>query len=59
MTNDVLLYTEANFLADFGGYLGLLLGGSIPLLYDTIIDAIIRSYNNMNRKTPKKKGLVL
>ena len=35
---EVRLYTMANFIADFGGYLGLLLGASIMSFFDLILD---------------------
>ena len=36
----VRLYTMTNFIADFGGYLGLLLGASMMSLFDTILKCI-------------------
>ncbi len=35
ITKDVLIYGFGNFIADFGGYLGLLLGASILSIYDS------------------------
>ena len=36
-TREVVSYTLTNFVADIGGYLGLLLGASILSIYDYII----------------------
>ena len=36
----VRLYTMTNFIADFGGYLGLLLGASMMSLFDLILKCI-------------------
>ena len=36
----VRLYTMTNFIADFGGYLGLLLGASMMSLFDIILKCI-------------------
>ncbi len=38
VTSEVLLYNFQNFVADFGGYLGLLLGSSIPAIYEALIE---------------------
>ena len=34
----VRLYSIANFIADFGGYLGLLLGASVLSMFDVILN---------------------
>ena len=36
VTEEVLAYTIEDLVADFGGYLGLLLGASILSMYDFI-----------------------
>ena len=33
---DVLIYDEFNFIGDFGGYMGILLGFSILSIFDVI-----------------------
>ena len=38
VVQEVKLYTVSNFVADVGGYLGLLLGGSIPSIIESIFD---------------------
>ena len=38
--NEVRIYSAPNFVADFGGYLGLFLGGSILSFYDTFFETI-------------------
>ncbi len=37
-------YGFSNFVADFGGYLGLLLGASLLSIYDDLIEIFIRIY---------------
>ena len=37
VTREVMAYTFANFVADFGGYLGLLLGASLMSIYDDVL----------------------
>ena len=44
---EVRLYTMANFIADFGGFLGLLLGASVNSFLDIILE-IISKYRNKN-----------
>ena len=44
---EVRLYTMANFIADFGGYLGLLLGASVMSLIDLVLD-FWSKYRNKN-----------
>ena len=38
ISQQVRLYTMTNFIADFGGYLGLLLGASVLSFFDIILD---------------------
>ena len=38
---EVLVYGPEELIADFGGYLGLLLGASIMSLYDIILAQIL------------------
>ena len=44
---EVRLYTMANLIADFGGYLGLLLGASVMSLIDLVLD-FWSKYRNKN-----------
>ncbi len=39
-TKQILIYGFGNFVADFGGYLGLLLGASLLSIYDRIHDCV-------------------
>ncbi len=50
VTRQILLYGFSNFVADFGGYLGLLLGASLLSIYDNIFDFSISMKNRQNRK---------
>ena len=36
--NQFYIYSTSNLIADFGGYLGLLLGYSLLGFYDTLVD---------------------
>ena len=47
------LYGPSNFIADVGGYLGLLLGVSIFSFYQEISSLIEKLFNKM-KKTPQK-----
>ncbi len=40
ITRQILIYGFSNFVADFGGYLGLLLGASLLSVYDTGLDLL-------------------
>ena len=54
MVGEIILYGLENFVADFGGYLGLLLGGSIPLMFSSLIDfALVVLKRRSSRNTPK------
>ena len=44
---EVRLYTMANFIADFGGFLGLLLGASVLSLFDIVLN-FWSKYKNKN-----------
>ena len=44
---EVRLYTIANFIADFGGFLGLLLGASVLSLFDIVLN-FWSKYRNKN-----------
>ena len=46
ISEEVRLYTAANFIADFGGYLGLLLGASVISFVDVILHACQKYRNN-------------
>jgi hypothetical protein len=37
---EISLYGLSNFIADFGGYLGLLLGASLITIYEEIVSVI-------------------
>ena len=39
---ETFVYSYGGLLADFGGYMGLLLGASLISLYDLIINTCIR-----------------
>ena len=41
VSNEVLQYDEFNFIADFGGYLGLLLGASLLTIFDETVNIFI------------------
>ena len=43
---DVLIYDGFNFIADFGGYMGILLGLSILSIFDVISNWIQTDMNN-------------
>ena len=49
-----IIYTRNNFIADFGGYLGLLLGSSLLALYDQGKGLIIKLYRMKNSKKGKR-----
>ena len=38
IVEEIILYKISNFIADVGGYLGLLLGGSIPSIIESVFD---------------------
>ncbi len=52
---EVPAYGFGSFVADFGGYLGLLLGGSILSIFDDIMD-FIKSVN-LGGILPKKDSV--
>ena len=41
---ELRLYTITNFVADFGGYLGLLLGASVVSFVDLLVDTLQKYY---------------
>ena len=43
------IYDDANLIADFGGYLGLLLGYSLLGFYDTLMDLCEKLFEKCNR----------
>lgn len=43
--NEALMYSFSDFIADFGGYLGLFLGGSILSLYDICSETLSKCLN--------------
>ena len=47
---EVELYTLTNFIADVGGYFGLLLGGSIPSILEAIFDLYSKFINVKTNK---------
>ena len=49
------IYDTPNLIADFGGYLGLLLGYSLLGFYDTLMDFFEKMFEKCNRKTPGKE----
>ena len=46
------IYDTPNLIADFGGYLGLLLGYSLLGFYDTLMDLFEKMFEKCNRRTP-------
>ena len=48
------IYGTANLIADFGGYLGLLLGYSLLGFYDTLADFFEHMFQRYNKKYPTK-----
>ena len=55
MTEEYRLYNSASFIADFGGYLGLLLGASLLSLIEEILETIHDKCcgNRKNKNSPK------
>ena len=49
------VYDTPNLIADFGGYLGLLLGYSLLGFYDTLMDLFEKLFEKCNRRQPGKK----
>ena len=47
IVKEVLTYSGANFIADFGGYLGLLLGASLLSIYDSALSIFDRIFLNI------------
>ena len=41
-----VIYGISQFIADFGGYLGLLLGASILSIYDNIVGFIVSKFSS-------------
>ena len=47
MTKEYSTYEISDFIGDFGGYLGLLLGGSLPALinlFGKVIDSVVKRF---------------
>ena len=44
------IYDTPNLIADFGGYLGLLLGYSLLGFYDTLMDLCEKLFEKCNRR---------
>ena len=51
-----LIYDITNFTADFGGYLGLLLGSSLLSLYDTVKRWLKTLYKLLSEKLARNNG---
>ena len=51
-----LIYDMTHFTADFGGYLGLLLGGSLLSLYDKVKRWLKALHKLLSEKLARKKG---
>ena len=49
------IYDTPNLIADFGGYLGLLLGYSLLGFYDTLMDLCEKLFERCNRRHHSKK----
>ena len=56
VVQEVALYSWENFIADFGGYLGLLLGGSIPGLIEMLQSAFVRLRKILGGKIKKRQN---
>ena len=50
VVQEVDLYTVTNFVADIGGYFGLLLGGSILSILESIFDLYFKFINVKTNK---------
>ena len=46
MIEEILVYNYQDLIADFGGYLGLLLGASIISMYDIVKEFILKIKNS-------------
>ena len=51
-----LIYDENHFIADFGGYLGLLLGSSLLSLYDKVKRWLKALHKLISEKLLRKYG---
>ena len=51
VTRETLSYTPSNFIADVGGFLGLLLGASILSIYDAILLGFKKLLNQKHSET--------
>ena len=51
-----LIYDETHFIADFGGYLGLLLGSSLLSLYDKVKRWLKALHKLISEKLLRKYG---
>ncbi len=49
IVDEVLSYGIESFISDFGGYLGLLLGGSMLSIYDFLLDSFDRFQNRKSQ----------
>ncbi len=49
-----LTYQVSNFIADFGGYLGLLLGASLISIYDDIVVGLEKLFEALYKRPLKK-----
>ena len=58
ITEEYSAYDESNFVGDFGGYLGLLLGGSLPALIEIIEKAVYSLMKKcLGRSSKNEKSL--
>jgi hypothetical protein len=55
VTEEYMLYDNGSFIADFGGYLGLLLGASLLSLIEEILETVTDKCcgNRKNKNSPK------
>ena len=49
MIEDIELYKFTNFLADIGGYLGLLLGASVLSISEGVLNSVERWFSKKER----------
>ena len=55
--NEEPAYVFSSFLADFGGYLGLLLGASLLSIYDTMMLYVDLLFSKVRKKTTSNNKL--
>ncbi len=51
VNKDIPLYTFTSFVADFGGYLGLLLGASLLSIFDDVVKSIVKLFSHIGKSS--------